>query len=508
MTVIINGTDLSIDQVISVARNYEEVALSAEARKQITSSRALIEQILAEKKVVYGVNTGFGLLSNVSISESEIDQLQYNLVVSCVTGVGEPFPEEVVRAMLLLRANSLSSGYSGVRPIIVDTMLAMLNKRVHPLVPQKGSVGASGDLAPLSHLALVLMGRGEAWYEGRRLPGSEALKQAGIAPVVLKAKEGLSLCNGTQAMTALGALAVYDALKIARYADLFGALSAEALEAVLIAFDHKIHEIRSHPGQIETAANLRELLKESEILANPSSVRVQDAYSLRCMPQVHGASKDAISYVKQVIEREINAVTDNPLVFAETGEVLSGGNFHGQPVALALDFLTIALAELANISQLRTERLTNPALSMGLPAFLVEKGGLNDGFMVAQYTAAALVSENKILAHPASVDSIPTSADQEDHVSMGTIAARKCREVLENLSYVLAIEAICACQGIDFRKKKPSPKLQRVYRKIREKVSFMDADREMSKDFEALVELIKEDAFDVASLLEGADGNV
>lgn len=508
MTVIINGTDLSIDQVISVARNYEEVALSAEARNRITSSRALIEQILAEKKVVYGVNTGFGLLSNVSISEGEIDQLQYNLVVSCVTGVGEPFPEEVVRAMLLLRANSLSSGYSGVRPIIVDTMLAMLNKRVHPLVPQKGSVGASGDLAPLSHLALVLMGRGEAWYEGRRLPGSEALKQAGIAPVVLKAKEGLSLCNGTQAMTALGALAVYDALKIARYADLFGALSAEALEAVLIAFDHKIHAIRPHPGQVETAANLRELLKESEILANPSSVRVQDAYSLRCMPQVHGASKDAISYVKQVIEREINAVTDNPLVFAETGEVLSGGNFHGQPVALALDFLTIALAELANISQLRTERLTNPALSMGLPAFLVEKGGLNDGFMVAQYTAAALVSENKILAHPASVDSIPTSADQEDHVSMGTIAARKCREVMENLSYVLAIEAICACQGIDFRKKKPSPKLQRVYRLIREKVSFMDADREMSKDFEALVELIKEDAFDVVSLLEGADGNV
>ena len=497
MTVKINGKTLTLEQVVSVARQYEEVELAVEASANIRRSRALIEQILAEKKVVYGVNTGFGLLSNISISEDEIDQLQYNLVVSCVAGVGEPFAEEVVRAMLLLRANSLSSGFSGVRPIIVETMLAMLNKGVHPVVPQKGSVGASGDLAPLAHLALVLIGRGEAWYKGRLLPGGEAMKQAGIAPVVLKAKEGLSLCNGTQAMTAVGTLAVYDALKIARYADLFGALSAEALEAVLMAFDHKIHDIRPHPGQVETAANLRELLQDSEILANPSTSRVQDAYSLRCMPQVHGASKDAILYVKQVIEREINAVTDNPLVFPETGEVLSGGNFHGQPVALALDFLAIALSELANISQLRIERLTNPALSMGLPAFLAEKGGLNDGFMVAQYTAAALVSENKILAHPASVDSIPTSADQEDHVSMGTTAARKCREVLENLSYVLSIEAICACQGIDFRKKKPSPKLQEVHRIIREKVSFMAVDREMNKDFEAVVGLIKNDAFDI-----------
>jgi histidine ammonia-lyase len=503
MTVTINGSNLTISQVISVARQHEAVELSAAARESIKRSRDLIEQILAEKKVVYGVNTGFGLLSNVSISEDEIDQLQYNLVVSCVAGVGEPFPEEVVRAMLLLRANSLASGCSGVRPIIVETMLAMLNKKVHPVVPQKGSVGASGDLAPLAHLALVLIGRGEAWYKGRRLSGGEAMQQAGIDPVVLKAKEGLSLCNGTQAMTAVGTLAVYDALKIARYADLFGALSAEALEAVLMAFDHKIHAIRPHPGQVETAANLRTLLNGSEILANPSSKRVQDAYSLRCMPQVHGASKDAIDYVKQVIEREINAVTDNPLVFAETGEVLSGGNFHGQPLALALDFLAIALSELANISQLRTERLTNPALSMGLPAFLVEKSGLNDGYMVAQYTAAALVSENKILAHPASVDSIPTSADQEDHVSMGTTAARKCREVLENVRYVLAIEAICACQGIDFRKQKPSPLLQQVYRLIREKVSFMEADREMSEDFEAVVQLIKDDAFQVDELVRG-----
>lgn len=495
MKVSINGSDLSIDQVVRVSRKYEQVEISREAYEKMNRSRAVIEAILAEKKVVYGVNTGFGQLSNVSISEDELDLLQYNLIVSCVTGVGEPFPEEVVRAMLLLRANSLVAGHSGIRPLIVETMVEMLNKKVHPLVPQKGSVGASGDLAPLAHLALVMLGRGEAYYQGQLLPGGEAMKKAGITPVVLKAKEGLSLCNGTQAMTALGVLAVHDALKLALYADVIGALSAEALEAVPMAFDHKIQDIRPHPGQIETAANIRELLKGSEILADPMHSRVQDAYSLRCMPQVHGASKDAINYVRKVIETEINAVTDNPLVFPDTGEVLSGGNFHGQPVALAMDFLAIALAELANISQLRTERLTNPALSMGLPAFLVENVGLNDGFMVAQYTAASLVSENKILAHPASVDSIPTSADQEDHVSMGTTAARKCREVLENVRYVFAIEAICACQGIDLRKKKPSPKLQKVYQAIREKVSYLEADRELHKDFEEVVRMIKNDHF-------------
>ncbi|MDW7739325.1 MAG: histidine ammonia-lyase [Bacillota bacterium] len=491
MKVVIDGSSLTIDKIIKVAREFAEVEIAGEALESIKVSRGVIEKILADKKIVYGVNTGFGQLSNVSISEDELDQLQYNLVVSCVAGVGRPLPVEVVRAMLLLRANSLAGGYSGVRPVIVETMVAMLNKKVHPVVPEKGSVGASGDLAPLSHMALVLMGRGEAYFAGELLPGYEAMQKAGIPTVTLKAKEGLSLCNGTQAMTALGALAVYDAEKLAYYADVIGSLSAEALEAVPLAFDRKIHDIRPHPGQVETAENIRYLLEGSEILANPSKKRVQDAYSLRCMPQVHGASKDAIGYVKKVIETEINSVTDNPLVFSETEEVLSGGNFHGQPIALVMDFLAIALSELGNISQLRTERLTNPALSMGLPAFLIEKGGLNDGFMVAQYTAASLVSENKVLAHPASVDSIPTSADQEDHVSMGTTAARKCREVLENVQYVLAIEAICACQGIDFRKYKPSPALQGVYQKIRNKVSFMDEDREMSKDFEEVVSLIR-----------------
>lgn len=493
MTVTIDGSSLTLEEVARVAREYKSVELDGEARTKMIQSRELIESILAEKKVVYGVNTGFGKLSNVSVSEDEIDLLQYNLVVSCVSGVGDPLPEEVVRAMLLLRANSLASGYSGIRPLLVETMLEMLNKKVHPVVPGKGSVGASGDLAPLSHLALVIIGRGEAWYGGERLPGAVAMQKAGIATVTLKAKEGLSLCNGTQAMTAIGALAVYDAEKLAHCADLFGALSAEALEAVPLAFDHKIHAIRPHPGQVQTAENMRDLLSGSQIIEEADHGRVQDAYSLRCIPQVHGASKDTIAHVKQVIVREMNSVTDNPLVFPETGEVLSGGNFHGQPVALVMDFLAIALAELANISQLRTERLTNPALSMGLPAFLVEKSGLNDGYMMAQYTAAALVSENKVLSHPASVDSIPTSADQEDHVSMGTIAARKCREVLENTQYVLAIEAICACQGIDFRSKKPSPKSQKVYEVIRSKVDFLSEDKELSADFEAVVKLIREE---------------
>ena len=491
MTVTINGSSLTLEEVVRVAREYKKVELDGEARVKMIRSRELIESILAEKKVVYGVNTGFGKLSNVSVSEDEIDLLQYNLVVSCVSGVGDPLPEEVVRAMLLLRANSLASGLSGVRPLLVETMLEMLNKKVHPVVPEKGSVGASGDLAPLSHLALVLIGRGEAWYDGERLPGAVAMQKAGIATITLKAKEGLSLCNGTQAMTAIGALAVYDAEKLACLADLFGALSAEALEAVPLAFDHKIHAIRPHPGQVQTAENMCNLLKDSQIIAEADHGRVQDAYSLRCIPQVHGASKDTIAHVKQVVVREMNSVTDNPLVFPETGEVLSGGNFHGQPVALVMDFLAIALSELANISQLRTERLTNPALSMGLPAFLVEKGGLNDGYMMAQYTAAALVSENKVLSHPASVDSIPTSADQEDHVSMGTIAARKCREVLENTQYVLAIEAICACQGIDFRGKKPSPGLRKTYEAIRSEVEFLNKDKELSVDFEAVVMLIR-----------------
>ena len=495
MKVIIDGSSLSIEQVIEVARHQAQVEIESPAYQKMNNSRDVIEEILSENKAVYGVNTGFGKLSNVPIAEDQLDLLQYNLIVSNCTGVGPPLAEEVVRVMLLLRANSLVAGCSGVRPIIAEKLVELLNKKVHPYIPQKGSVGASGDLAPLSHMALVLLGRGQAYLDGKLLPGGAALEKAGIKPISLKAKEGLSLCNGTQAMTAVGVLAVYDAIVLSKSADIISALTAEALVAVPAAFDPKIHDLRPHSGQIETASNLRMLLGGNKNASTGSSDRVQDAYSLRCIPQVHGASKDAINYVKQVIEVEINAVTDNPLVFSDTKEILSGGNFHGQPVAIAMDFLAIALSELANISGLRIERMVNPSLSMGLPAFLVEKGGVNDGFMLAQYTAASLVSENKILAHPASVDSIPTSANQEDHVSMGTTAARKCRDILENVQYVLAIEALCACQGIDLRSKNISPRLQQAYDKVREKVSYLKEDREMHTDFCDVVEMIKNEDF-------------
>lgn len=491
MTVQINGANLTVEQVVKVARSCENVEIALESYVKMEKSRQLIERILANNEIVYGVNTGFGKLSNVSINNKELDQLQKNLILSCCTGVGDSFPVEVVRAMLLLRANSLARGNSGIRPLVVETLLQMLNKKVHPVVPMKGSVGSSGDLAPLSHLVLVMIGEGEAYFENRLLPGKIAMERAGINTVALKAKEGLSLCNGTQAMTAVAALAVHDAMELAQIADIAGALSAEALEVIMSAFDQKIQEIRPHPGQVETAQNLRKLLTGSEILSNAGHGRVQDAYALRCMPQVHGASRDAIKYVKNIVETEINSVTDNPLVFPEEEQVLSGGNFHGQPVALAMDFLAIAISELANISERRIERLLNPALSGGLPAFLTERGGINDGFMVAQYTAASLVSENKILAHPASVDSIPTSANQEDHVSMGTIAARKAREVLENVQNVLAIEITCACQGIDFRGLKPAPGTQRVYQLVRERIPRLIDDRALYVDIKEAVKLIR-----------------
>ncbi len=493
MPIQINGKNLTIEQVVQVARHFEKVEIAPEAYQRMEKSRQLVEKMVEEEQVVYGITTGFGQFANVSISSDKLDQLQENLILCNTAGVGKPFAEEIVRGMMLLRANSLVMGNSGIRPMVVETLLEMLNKRVHPVVPEKGSVGASGDLAPLSHMILVLMGKGEAYYQGEVLPGSIAMEKAGIKPVKLKAKEGLSLCNGTQAMTSVGTLAVYDAMNLAKIADIAGALSAEALEAIKDAFDHKIHAIRPHSGQIETAKNLRKLLEGSEIIETSDHCRVQDAYTLRCMPQVHGASKDAINYVKSVIETEINSVTDNPLVFPDEEQVLSGGNFHGQPVALVMDFLGIALSELANISERRIERLTNSALSNGLPAFLTEDGGINCGFMIAQYTAASLVSENKVLAHPASVDSIPTSANQEDHVSMGTTAARKAREILENAQNVLAIELLCASQGIDFRKKKPAPRTNAVYNMVRERVSKLGDDRELYPDIEKIVDLIKEE---------------
>ena len=506
MTVRLDGRSLTLDDVVRVARRGEVVAIAPGCYPGMEASRAVIEDRLRRGDPVYGVNTGFGKLAEVRIADADVELLQRHLVTSCCTGVGPPLPDEVVRAMLLLRANSLAAGCSGVRPVVPETLVAMLGRGVLPVVPGKGSVGASGDLAPLAHIALVLMGEGRARFAGRVMDGGEAMREAGVEPVGLAAKEGLSLCNGTQAMAALGALAVFDAARLLDTADIVGALTAEALEAVPGAFDERLHLARPHPGQLQTAANLRKLLAGSPAVHASSHGRVQDAYALRCMPQVHGASRDAVAYVRGVLETELNAVTDNPLVFAEpaapaavnpagddrgAGAILSGGNFHGQPLALALDFLGIALAELANISERRTERLVNPALSGGLPAFLIADGGLNDGFMVVQYTAAALVSENKVLAHPASVDSIPTSAGQEDHVSMGTTAARHAREILENAQTVLAIELLCACQGVDLRGCVPGPRTALAHRLLRERVPVLTEDRPFDGDIAAALDLVR-----------------
>jgi histidine ammonia-lyase len=436
--IIITGDTLTLEEVAAVCRNYEEVELSDYAVQKIIESRKVVDEFVENEKVVYGITTGFGKFSDVTISKEESKTLQENLIISHAVGAGKPFETEVVRGIMLLRINNLAKGYSGARLVTVQTMIEMLNKRVHPIVPEKGSLGASGDLAPLSHMVLPMIGLGQAEYMGQVMTGKEAMEKAGIPVIELTAKEGLALINGTQVMTAVGALTLYDALNIVKAADIAAALSFEAQNGVVDALDYRLHEIRPHKGQIETAKILSELLAGSKMTTRQGEIRVQDAYSLRCVPQVHGASKDAISYVKEKVETEMNSVTDNPIIFPETKEGISGGNFHGQPMALAFDFLGIALAELANISERRIERLVNPALS-GLPAFLVDHGGLNSGYMIVQYSAAALVSENKILAHPASVDSIPSSANQEDHVSMGTIAARKAKEIMENVRRVLSI---------------------------------------------------------------------
>ncbi|MCL0065827.1 histidine ammonia-lyase [Dehalococcoidia bacterium] len=449
MSIILDGNSLSIADVVAVARHDRQVSLSPEAAKKVIEARAMVDRLVREEEVIYGVTTGVGEFSNITISPREMELLQKNIIMSHAVGVGRPLPEDTVRAVMLLRANTWAKGYSGIRLDIVQKLIEMLNKRVHPVVPEKGSVGASGDLAPLAHIALVMIGEGEAIFQGERLSGKEAMKSAGIYPASLCAKEGISFVNGTQVMTAIGALAIWDAQRLAKTADVAAAMSMEALRATDTVFDENLHRVRPHPGQLISAGNIRNLTRQSEIVASHKAcLRVQDPYSLRCVPQVHGASLDAIAYAREVIEIELNSATDNPLIFADRNEVRPGGNFHGQPVALAMDFLGIALAELANISERRIARLLDPHLS-GLPAFLTKQGGLNSGLMLAQYTAASLVSENKVLAHPASVDSIPTSANQEDHVSMGTIAARKARDILENSETVIAIELLCAAQGLD-----------------------------------------------------------
>lgn len=475
---------LSVEQVEQVARGRAKVALALAAEKRILRSEKYLEKQVASGKLIYGVNTGFGLLSNVRIKNEDIESLQVNLLRSHACGMGEPLEEEEVRAMLLLRAANLAAGHSGVRLKTVQQIIDCLNRGVHPVIPSQGSVGASGDLAPLSHLALVLIGEGKARYKGRNLSGAAALKAAGLKPLRLGPKEGLALINGTQFMTAIGALALLDAERLALLAETSGAMTLEAVRGTTVAFSPEIHDARPHAGQREVAARLRSLLNPPSAIARSHAdcARVQDPYSLRCMPQVHGASVDALKWVRGVVTTEINSVTDNPLVFPESGKVLSGGNFHGQYVSMALDFLAIAVAELASISEQRIEKLINPAFSE-LPAFLTSGSGLNSGFMIIQVAAASLVSENKTLAHPACVDSIPTSADKEDHVSMGAWAARKAKQVVANSRKVIAMELFAASQGIDLlRPLRSTEPIEKAIKKIRRRVPKVTADRFFHED--------------------------
>jgi histidine ammonia-lyase len=495
---------LTLEAIVAVARAGEKVRVGSTARARIDAARAVVDRIQQggdAAPAVYGVNTGFGFLADVRISADEIRNLQRNLIRSHAAGVGAPLPEPVVRGMMLLRAQVLALGHSGVRASVCELLCEMLNRGVHPVIPSKGSVGASGDLAPLAHLALVVMGEGEAFVDGRRMPGERALHHAGLQPIPFEAKEGISLVNGTQCMTAIGALALVDAEDAARLADIVGAMSLEALKGTPRAFDARIHAVRAHAGQAASARNLLRLLAGSGIVASHKDCgKVQDAYSLRCMPQVHGASRDALAYARGVLEIEAASATDNPLVFADENEMVSGGNFHGQPVALALDFAAIAAAELANISERRIEQMVNPHLSSGLPAFLTRDSGLNSGYMMAQVTAAALVSENKILAHPASVDSIPSSAGREDHVSMGVHAADKLQRIVDNVRNVIAIELLCAAQGIDLRAPhRPAAALDEAQRAVRARVPTLEADRVVHRDV-ATVRALLDDGGVVAAV--------
>ncbi|KAF0820645.1 Histidine ammonia-lyase [Bacillus sp. ZZV12-4809] len=491
MVVILNGNTLTLPEVKRVLFKGAKAAASEESMLRVKNSHEAVKRIVSEEKVIYGINTGFGKFSDVRIDQGDVEDLQLNLIRSHACGVGEPFPESVSRAMLLLRANALLKGFSGVRPVVIETLLALVNKRIHPVIPQQGSLGASGDLAPLSHLALVLMGEGEVFYKGERKPALQVLVQEGIEPVTLQAKEGLALINGTQAMTAMGVIGYLEAENLAYQSELIAAVTMEGLNGIIDAFDENIHQARGYQQQVDTARRIREYLSGSSLITRQGEIRVQDAYSIRCIPQVHGASWQALDYVKEKLEIEMNAATDNPLIFENGESVISGGNFHGQPIALAMDFMKIAVAELANISERRIERLVNPQLS-DLPPFLSPEPGLQSGAMILQYVAASLVSENKTLAHPASVDSIPSSGNQEDHVSMGTIGSRHAYQIIQNVNKVLAIELICALQAAEFRGfDKMADKTKRFYEEARKVVPSITKDRVFSKDIEACAAWLK-----------------
>jgi len=501
MTITLDGASLTIDDVVRVSRGYEHVALADDAREKVRQCRKILEELIGSR-IIYGINTGFGALSNITISPNDLETLQINLVRSHAAGVGPALPKDVTRAMMLLRANTLAKGLSGVRLSTLETLVAMINARVHPIIPEKGSVGASGDLAPLAHLALVLMGEGEAEYLGQRTSGSEALKAASIAPAKLAAKEGVALINGTQMMTAVGALMVHDAKKLVEYAERSGALSFDVLQGLMEAFDKRLHEARPHPGQIRSGEHMSQLLEGSKLVGHGEerarkALHRQDPYSLRCIPQVMGAARDAVDHASRVIEVELNSANDNPLIFPKDRAVLSGGNFHGQPIALVLDLLAIALTTVGNLVERRIARLLDPKLNLGLPPFLVpspEKAGLSSGLMTSQYSAAALASENKIFAHPASVDSIPTSADFEDFVSMGPAAALKLTRVVENVQLLVGIEFLCAAQAAETRGvQNLSQANMKAHRAVRKLVPKVEEDREISTDIMNLARALREE---------------
>jgi histidine ammonia-lyase len=498
----LDGQKLSLAQVVAVARDKEQVSLSSAARARVDQSRKVVEEIVAEGRTVYGVNTGFGKLSDVRIERSQLRELQLNLVRSHSCGLGPPLSEAEARALLLLRANVLAEGFSGCRPVLIESLIVMLNRGITPVIPEKGSVGASGDLAPLAHLALTVIGEGEAFYRGERMPGAEALQRAEIEPLQLEVKEGLALLNGTQAMVAVGGLALHRAERVVRLADVAGAMTMEAVRGTPVAFDERIHAARPHPGQIEVAAHLRELLRDSQIRQShlENDPRVQDAYSLRCMPQVHGAIRGALRHAREIVEIETGSATDNPLVFAATGEVLSGGNFHGAPLALSFDYAAIAMTDLMSITERRIDRLVNPDSNEDLPPFLTSHPGAASGFMMMQIVAAALLSEAKVLAHPASIDNVPTDGGKEDHVSMGMTAATKLRSIVDNAELITAIELITAAEGLEYRAPlQPGRGVKQAYEIVRRYVPRLTNDRAMSGEIQMIAEAIRDGEFDSLS---------
>jgi histidine ammonia-lyase len=495
----LNGQALTLEQIAAVAIGDEHVAISTTARPRIAASRKVIEQIVTRDTVVYGVNTGFGKLSDVRVPQDELRQLQLNLVRSHACGIGQPLSEPEVRAMMLLRANVLTLGFSGIRGEVIELLCEMLNRRVHPVIPEKGSVGASGDLAPLAHLALSVIGEGEVFFEGQRMATAEVLPRAKLRALELEAKEGLALLNGTQAMHAVGGLALWRAQRLARVADVSGAMSVEALKGTPAAFDPRLQDARPHPGQKAVAEHLLSLMEDSEIRQShlTDDPRVQDAYSLRCMPQVHGAVRGALAHCEDVLLIESASATDNPLVFAETGDVISGGNFHGAPLAFAFDYAAIALADLMSMSERRTDRLTNPDKSEGLPAFLAQRPGVESGFMIAHVAAASLVNEARVLVHPASVDNITTSGGKEDHVSMGMTSALKLRSIVDLAENLLAIELLAAAEGLEHRRPlKAGRGVERAFVAVRILAPPLTYDRALSGDIARVAEAIRRGDFD------------